>query len=123
MADNVDQSGKSALAQSASRLDSIVQSVRAQQTGECRGTHCVTEYTVSSHSPDEVWAKNFATYGIGPQMDTQSFAASVPPVTAPKPAAEASRPMQTAEHAPMVQFHKPRERKSVLRAILFGNRA
>lgn len=121
MADSGTQSDKGAFAESASRLDRVVQSVRAQQTGECRGTHCVTEYTVSSHSPDEVWAKNFATYGIGPKLDVYPFSPVPQPATEPKRVADA--PMQAAEHAPMVQFHKPRERKSVLRAILFGNRA
>jgi hypothetical protein len=115
------QTGKSAFAQSASRLDRIVQSVRAQQTGECRGTHCVTDYAISSQSPDEVWAKNFATHGIGPQLDAQSFAAPSPPVPAPSRAAP--EPMQTVERVPMMRLTKPRERKSVLRAILFGNRA
>ena len=117
------QSGKGAFAEGASRLDRIVQSVRAQQTGECRGTHCVTEYTVDSHSPDEVWAKNFATYGIGPQLDIHPFSPVPQPVAEPKRSAEAPKPMRTAEFAPMAQFKKPRERKSILRVILFGNRA
>jgi hypothetical protein len=122
MADS--QAGKSTFAESASRLNRIVQSVRAQQTGECRGTHCVTEYTVSSHSPDEVWAKNFATYGIGPHMDAPPFSVIPQSLAAtPERAVEAPEPVQMAEHAPAMQFRNARERKSLLRVILFGNRA
>jgi hypothetical protein len=121
MADIRSQSGT--FAESASRLDSIVQSVRAQQTGECSGTHCVTEYNLSSHSPDEVWAKNFATYGIGPQLDIHPFSPVPQPVAEPKRTVEAPKPVQMTEFGPMMPFRKPRERKSILRAILFGNRA
>jgi hypothetical protein len=114
-------------AESAARLNGIVQSVKAQQTGECRGTHCVTEYSVSNHSPDEVWAKNFATHGIGPEFDARQFQPS------PLPLAEPTRTVQAPEREPAhrvsrepmaAALAKPlRERPSLWRVIMFGNRA
>lgn len=118
---------KRSFAESASRLNGIVQSVKAQQTGECRGTHCVTEYTVSNHSPDEVWAKNFATHGIGPEFDARQFQSSPLPMAEPTRSAQAPARelVQVTTYKPMAAaFAKPtRERRSLWRAIMFGNRA
>jgi hypothetical protein len=123
---------RSAFAESASRLDGLVRSVKAKQTGECSGVHCVTEYrTDAKFSPDEVWAKNFATHGIGPQLD-QSFkpvaAFQVLPELSPTPmqaVQKADVSAQTFESAPMaMQLGKsPRGKRSLLRVVLFGNRA
>ena len=120
---------KRSFAESAARLNGIVQSVKAQQTGECRGTHCVNDYAISNHSPDEVWAKNFATYGIGPEFDARQFQASPLPMAEPKRTAATEAPTQeparTVSREPMAaMFQKPtRERPPLWRTIMFGKDA
>ena len=112
---------KMTFAEGAARLNGVVQTVKARQAGECLGTHCVTEYSISNFSPDEVWAKNFATYGIGPQIDARLPGLPAQPFAEVKPVAKpaAREPMQMVAHAPAAE---PRERRSVFRAILFGHR-
>jgi hypothetical protein len=123
---------RSAFAQSASRLDGLVRSVKAKQTGECSGVHCVTDYrTDAKFSPDEVWAKNFATHGIGPQLDAAFkpvAAFQVEPELGPAPTQSVQKTgdgsPQAFAFAPMaVQLGKPRRQRSLLRVVLFGNRA
>jgi hypothetical protein len=117
----------SAFAQGAERLDRIVQSVKAQQTGECRGTHCVTEYKVSNSSPDEVWAKNFATYGIGPNFEGAFSPIHLPtePATANFAPKSVVAPIEERSgFEPLSAYRvKSATRPSAFRRIMFGSKA
>jgi hypothetical protein len=123
---------RSAFAEGAERLDSIVQSVRAQQTGECSGTHCVTDYSLSTFSPDEVWAKNYATRGIGPQLDPlpSSLRAPIEKAVAASdfgrvtaPSLEARVQVVESDSMGFEMGKAVSKRPSALRRVLFGRNA
>jgi hypothetical protein len=125
-----DTPAKNSFAQSVERLDRVVQSVKAQQTAERRGIHTLNEHRANAVSPDETWAKNFSTHGIGPQPDRLPFNLRVPmetqttmPDPVPQRVAEPSLrgPTQILERTPMaMQIGKPVKRRSWLGRVFFG---
>lgn len=125
-----DTPAKTSFAQSVERLDRVVQSVKAQQTAERRGIHTLNEHRADAVSPDETWAKNFSTHGIGPQLDRLPFNLRAPmeklttlPDPPPLRVAEPSLrgPTQVLDRASMAtQIGKPVKRRSWLGRVFFG---
>jgi hypothetical protein len=52
--------------ESAERLDGVVRALKMQQIGERQGPVQLTPANMTAASPDELWAKQFATQCIGP---------------------------------------------------------
>jgi hypothetical protein len=117
-------------AECAERLDGFVRSVKLHQSGKRGGFHVMPEQSLNGASPDEAWARNFATYGIGPQCDSLpmnlDLSAQRPVMSGEGlqcvPIAVAASRQTPAESAPMMQKSSPRERRSLLSLIFFGRR-
>jgi len=57
---------RSRFMESAERLDGVVRALKMQQIGERQGPVQLTPANMTAASPDELWAKQFATQCIGP---------------------------------------------------------
>jgi hypothetical protein len=69
---------RGALAEGAERLDRIARSARTQPTGAAPGSTIDDTSRVLAISPDEVWAKNYMSHGIGPKLETSTLAGMAP---------------------------------------------
>lgn len=114
--------------ESADRLDGVVRTLKTRQIEEHQGSQQYLPSRMTADSPDELWAKQFATQCIGPVCFkaapgsdmtlpplTQSLQ-SFPPANQssyapqPAPAAKADAPMKTAaaQHIGAVLGKPPR---------------
>ena len=57
---------RSRFMESAERLEGVVRALKMQQIGERQGPVQLTPVNMTAASPDELWAKQFATQCIGP---------------------------------------------------------
>ncbi|MGD0192435.1 MAG: hypothetical protein ABSD74_16990 [Rhizomicrobium sp.] len=69
---------RSALAEGAARFDGLARELKARQIAENQGGTVSTDYVHAAVSPDEEWARNFMTQGIGPRLDIQPISAVMP---------------------------------------------
>jgi hypothetical protein len=135
---SADRPQRSALAQGAAKLESFARDLKIKQGGGKRGTPFVPERTTSM-SPDELWAKQFMSQGIGPCSD-MSVACQLPPANTKFPmqsvppglAAKAtqshttvgstnSEPRSAAGSGPMgAAIGKPMQKRSWLGRMLLG---
>jgi len=74
---SADRPQHNALARGAAKLESFSRDLKIKQGGGKRGTPFVPE-RMTSMSPDELWAKQFMSQGIGPCSD-MSVACQLPP--------------------------------------------
>jgi hypothetical protein len=81
MSDNPNPFGKparSALADGAARFDVLAKDLKARQIAESHGGVVSTDYVRTAVSPDEEWARNFMTQGIGPRPELQPVQSIMP---------------------------------------------
>jgi len=69
---------RGALAEGAERLDHIARSARTQPANPAPGSPIDDTSRVLAISPDEVWAKNYMSHGIGPKLETSTLAGMAP---------------------------------------------
>lgn len=128
MADNPLAERRSALAEGAARFDALARDLKFRQLSETRGT---PEIRPPVPSPDEVWARNYMTLGIGPKPEIAPVSAAF---AAPPPMPKVSMDFESRK-APFVrssampdapvpigrQLGKPAPRRSWLGRLLRGN--
>jgi hypothetical protein len=122
-----ERSRRSALTEGAARFDGLARELKTQQIAESQGTPS-TVYQPAAVSPDETWARNFMTQGIGPRLELPHVASFAPPLQMPgmsfdltAPQAIVARPVERRLEASMpigAQLGKPAPRRSWLGRLL-----
>ncbi len=125
---------RGAFAEGAERFERIARGAKTQQVTESPATG--QPHSTMVLSPDEVWAKNFMSHGIGPRPETSALAGMAPIahlVAMPKFAAPneqvLAKPAAVVRAAPVVQtpggpigvqIGKPQRKRSWLGRLLRG---
>jgi hypothetical protein len=127
----LERSGRSALADGAARFDNLARELKAQQVNQSQSPTS-TAYQPAPVSPDEAWARNFMTHGIGPRFELPNAANIAPTMQMPAanlgmsfdfaaPVAAAASPAAGGPEAPSAigaRFGKPEPRRSWLGRLL-----
>ena len=121
------RSGRSALADGAARFDHLARELKAQQVNQSQGPTAPV-YQPAPVSPDEEWARNFMTQGIGPRLELPRAADMVPTLQMPRmsfdfagAAASAAKPGTNMFEPPAAigaRLGKPVPRRSWLGRLL-----
>lgn len=69
---------RSALSDGAARFDTVARDVKSRQFAQTRGS-AAAELPGLAVSPDEAWARSFASQGIGPQPEMMRITGFQPP--------------------------------------------
>ena len=134
-----DAAPRGALAEGAERLDRIARSAKTQPAGA--RTASIDDNRMLAISPDEMWARNYMSHGIGPKLEESpllgmapvahlvSMPKFVPPtelraepiVTRSAPIAEQQMVPDVKPGGPIgVQIGKPMRKRSWLGRVLMG---
>jgi hypothetical protein len=126
-----ERGGRSALADGAARFDALARELKAQQVNQSQGASS-TAYQPAPVSPDEAWARNFMTQGIGPRVELPNAMSIAPAMQMPMAnlavsfdfAAPAAAPANAGSGKPEApsaigaRLGKPEQRRSWLGRML-----
>lgn len=136
-----DRDPRGALAEGAARLDSIARSSMTQPAGNAAGNRIEDDSRVLAISPDEMWARNYMSHGIGPKLEASPLLGIAPVahlvsmpkfvpatelrpepiVTKSAPVAEQPMILNVKHSGPIgVQIGKPMRKRSWLGRMLLG---
>jgi hypothetical protein len=136
-----DAGPRGALAEGAARLDSIARSSKTHPDNTTPNTPIDDSSRVLAISPDEMWARNYMSHGIGPKLEASpllgmapvahlvSMPKFVPPTELrPEPIVTKSAPIAERPMIPDVkpsgpigvQIGKPMRKRSWLGRVLLG---
>jgi hypothetical protein len=112
-----DTPARGALAEGAERLDRIARSARTQPIAATPDTPIDEQSRAMAISPDEIWARNYMSHGIGPKLETSTLAGMAPIahlVSMPKfvPPTELRQEPVVSKTAAMIERPSINDRKS-----------